>query len=218
MRTLATPRREARGTRQETGTITRREGGRFAVRAESGLLSAERAASCLLEPEVGDRVLVALTSDDEAFVLAVLRREAAASPARLSVEGDLALAAPSGTLSIEARDGVAVVSPATIDLTASELRLAASRARTALGELVHVGSSVLAQVDAAKLVGEALDTVLERSVARVRRAFRFVEEGDTLRAGEVDYRAEGLASVRGEHTVVTAEKLVKLDGGQIHVG
>ncbi|MBM4359035.1 MAG: DUF3540 domain-containing protein [Deltaproteobacteria bacterium] len=203
---------------QASGVVTRREGPSFVVRAGSELVTAERAVSCLVEPEIGDRVLLVREAEGGAFVLAVLRRDSANTTTRLSLEGDVALTVGSGALEVLAREGVTIASPKEVALVAGELRAAASRARTALGELVHVGASVLGQVDTVKLVGQALDVVVERSIARAKRAFRFVEESDTVRAGEIDQRAEGLASLRGEHAVVTAEKLVKVDGGQIHVG
>ena len=103
-------------------------------------------------------------------------------------------------------------------IRASELVLTAARASTTLGELSHVGARILAQVDSVKVVGEVLEAVVDRAVSRVKRAFRFIDEADTVRAGSVDYRARGMASLQGEHATVTAEKLVKIDGAQIHVG
>ena len=47
---------------------------------------------------------------------------------------------------------------------------------------------------------------------------RVVEECDYLRSGEVDYRADKNMSLRGDNTMVTAKELVKVDGGQIHLG
>jgi len=218
MRTLATRPSVAHAAPHETGVVTRCDGAKLVVRTRADLVTAERAVSCLVEPDVGDRVLLARDDEGATFVLAVLRRNTPDATTRLSLEGDVALTVESGSLEVSARDGVTIASPGEVALVAGELRAAASRARTALGELVHVGASVLGQVDTVKLVGQALDVVVERSIARAKRAFRFVEESETVRAGELDHRAEGLASLRGAHALVTAEKLVKIDGGQIHVG
>ena len=66
----------------------------FEVRVGSGDYAAKRAVSCLVEPALGDRVLVAL-HDAGCHVLAVLDREGDA-PTRLVAEGDLEVSAPGG--------------------------------------------------------------------------------------------------------------------------
>ena len=63
-----------------------------------------------------------------------------------------------------------------------------------------------------------VDTVMERISQKVKRSYRLVEECDYLRSGEVDYRADKNMSLHGDNTMVTAKELVKVDGGQIHLG
>lgn len=218
MRALATKPRSHDGVLQDCGTVTRSDAGRLAVRTSSGVMEAERAVSCLVEPILGDQVLLACIDGGACFVLAILRREDASSPTCLSVDGGLTIAVPRGKLELSSRDGVTLSSPREVSLLASELVLTAARASTTLGELSHVGARILAQVDSVKVVGEVLEAVVDRAVSRVKRAFRFIDEADTVRAGSVDYRARGMASLQGEHATVTAEKLVKIDGAQIHVG
>lgn len=70
----------------ESGFVAARTAGGFAVRTPFGQVTAERATSCLLEPEIDDRVLVAQV-DDAAYVLAVLSRDSV--DARVVVPGDL---------------------------------------------------------------------------------------------------------------------------------
>ncbi len=50
--------------------------GALGISLDGGTIEAKRAMSCMLDPAVGDRVLVALIGDGSAYVLAVLEREA----------------------------------------------------------------------------------------------------------------------------------------------
>ena len=81
-----TDRDEVLGTR---GTVVRREAGAVSVQTARGVITARRAAGCLLDPAPGDAVLVA-TSSEEAWVVVVLDRDPERST-EIAVEGDLRL-------------------------------------------------------------------------------------------------------------------------------
>jgi hypothetical protein len=50
------------------------------------------------------------------------------------------------------------------------------------------------------------------------RFFRKVEGIEQVQAGELDLQVRDSLSLHGRHTMMTAEKLVKVDGAQIHLG
>src|SRR5215469_13714746 len=68
------------------------------------LTTAKRAASCLVEAQVGDEVLLASSAND-AFVMAVLTR-AANGPTNVSIDGDLRFEARNGKLSFAAQSDI----------------------------------------------------------------------------------------------------------------
>ena len=47
---------------------------------------------------------------------------------------------------------------------------------------------------------------------------RTVEGVDQARSGTIDYRATQSLSLQGSEIIATAKTLVKVDGGQIHIG
>lgn len=198
------------------GTVARREGTGFVVRAEGTELHARRAVSCLVEPEVADRVLAGDVGG-EVFVLAVLERQEGA-PATLAHDGDLRIRLDRGRCEIEAQRGVGITSPADVSVVAATANLRAVDAGVAVSRLSLVGRLVQAEVEKVKLFGESLDTVVERTSQRVKRAYRIVEEMEQLRAGAVDYAARAVMRLHGKNTVVTSEEVVKVDANQIHMG
>ncbi|MRG94288.1 DUF3540 domain-containing protein [Polyangium spumosum] len=187
------------------------------LRAGSVEYRAERAASCLLCPAVGDEVLVALLPDRRAFVLAVLTRDAA-KRSEVRVDGDLLIASNSGRVSVSGPEGVAVVTPGDVEMVAGKITLRSAATALASEAITVVGKAVVMELDRVKLGARTLDSVLERFTQKVKRAIRTVEETDHLRAERIDYAAEKSLAVSAENAVVTARELVKMDGGQIHLG
>ncbi|MDI1446403.1 DUF3540 domain-containing protein [Polyangium sp. 6x1] len=217
MRNLATKQKPSDLATQLAGQVLRVEGAVLFVRADGAVHEARRAASCLLEPVTGDRVLLATIADGSSYVLAVLER-AEGTPATLSVEGDCAIRLPNGQLSVATAKGVEFVSAGDISMTSPAVEVKAVEGRFGLGRLTVVGKELFAEIATAKTTLGALDIVAERVMQKVQRAYRFVEEMDQLRAKRVDYTAEKSMHLHGENTLMTADSLVKFDGEHIHMG
>jgi hypothetical protein len=200
----------------ESGKVER-IGEMIEVSLGTGICEARRAKSCLVAPEVGDSVLCALEPDGEAFVVAVLAGREGAST-KLAVDGDLALQARGGRVSLCSSEGVDIVSGGAVAMTSTELHVRAKKGTMAIEELGFFGRLVQAEVAKVSLVAQEVDSVLTRLTQRAKRVFRFVEEIDQTRAGTVDMRAQNLIAIRGENAVISARVLAKVDGEQIHLG
>lgn len=220
---------------QSMGTIVRIEGTTFVVRPDDEDLPsadarshrgawreirADRAVSCLVEPELHDYVLVAGKPDGAtlkpAYVLAVLER---ASPnVAITSKGDVDVRLPSGRFRVGSRRGIELVSAESIDVVSSRLGVHAESAKVVASELVALASQVVGELATVKIAGKIFDRVYERVSERVQRSFRKVEEIDQLTARQIDWAAEQTVSIKSEHTVMTAKELVKVDGEQIHFG
>lgn len=179
--------------------------------------TARRATSCLLDPALGDHVLVAVFGDGRAFVLAVLERTEE-GPATASLDRDLTLRVPNGSLQLAAKDGVGVVSAGDVSIVGASLDVKAGEGRVSIEKIAVLGRQLLAEVASVKVVAGAVDSVMDRWVQKVKRAYRTVEELDQLRSKRVDYSAEKSMHLHAENTLVTATELVKFDGEHIHLG
>jgi Protein of unknown function (DUF3540) len=203
---------------EEVGRVVAlREDGTALVRTASGGRPTERAVSCLVAPEAGDLVLVARSPGEGAFVLAVLRRDRSVRT-RVAIDGDLDLELASGRLRVAAQEGVEVLAARDVSIAAGGLHVTADEGNVVLRSLSFLGDVVRAEMDAVKVLASRFDAVLERVSQRVQRSYRTVAETDHVRAQRIDYTAEKTASVHGEHTLVTADALVKVDAEQIHMG
>jgi hypothetical protein len=202
---------------EQTGTIVRQAGALLRVRTADGDLSAKRAVSCLVQPEPGDRVLVACLPTGACYVLAVLEREPGVATS-VAVDGDLQIQLAAGRFTVAAQQGVSLVSAKDMELVSAELDVHAVDGNVSLDRLTFLGRLVRAEVERVKLVAGSFESVLDRLSQRVKRAYRRVTELDQLRARNVDYEAEQAMSLHARNALVTAETLVKVDGEQIHLG
>lgn len=201
---------------QTFGTVVQIEEATFVIATDTREIRARRATSCLLEPQPGDRVLVA-EGDERAYVLAVLEREPGA-PGSIVMDGDLDIRLREGRFGVAAPEGVSLTAGKEVSVVSGAVRVHAVDGSVALDRLSFVGTFVRAEIERAKVFAESLDTVLERLSQRVKRSYRVVAECDHLRAAQIDYAAEGRVSLHGENTLVTAENLAKVEGDQIHLG
>jgi hypothetical protein len=204
-------------TFEEVGTVTEAGEGEWTVQAGTGVYVARRALSCLLAPELGDEVLLALAEDGRAWILAVLERRAGA-PLQLETEGDLAIRVKNGRFSISAQEGLDLATAKKASLISGELRVTSPEAVLQLDRASYIGRVLHGQVDRIKLFAQTFDSAVDRVWQRVKRSFRFVEEVDHVQAEEILYRAKNSALIQGQNALIGAEQLAKVDAGQIHLG
>ena len=204
-------------TTQLAGYVVRVEGRAFVIRYDGGECRAARAVSCLIDPVLGDRVLFVALADGSAFVRGVLARvhEAAAT---VSMDRDLTFRVPDGRFDVVTKEGVGLVSTGSVSIITPELEVKAVDGRFSIDRLTTLSRHVLAEMVNAKIVAGAIDSVVDRVSAKIKRAYRSVEELDQLRAGRIDHSAEKSMHLSAEDALVTATELVKFDGEHIHLG
>ncbi len=200
---------------QEIGEVAAVNDGRFTISCSESSFHAQRAVSCLVEPQVGDRVLFAGKVSGDLYVLAVLARES--NEVVVKVPGDLTLSVGGGRFAVAAHS-VDLVSSQQIGLASTSLEVRAARSKFFLRTAELVADAVVGEATSLKTIVGRLEQVAEQAIERVKRSYRFVSEAEHVRAGSYDLVANDTMRLRGEHAFVQAEKLVKIDGEQIHLG
>ncbi|HZF53640.1 MAG TPA: DUF3540 domain-containing protein [Polyangiaceae bacterium] len=208
---------EDSGVFQEMGDVIGTDGSGLVVRTSIGDYSARRAASCLLTPEINDFVLLAGNRRGDCYILAVLERRSG-TRSRLTVDGDLDIHVPAGRMNVSAQDGVNVTSGKDVSVVSVGVNVNAVEGNVVIQKLSLLGAHVRAEVEKLKTFAGSVDSVMDRLVTRAKRSYRFVEETDQVKAERIDYAADKSMSLRGENAILVAEELVKVDGGQIHLG
>jgi hypothetical protein len=199
-----------------TGRVVRLEPRALIVRTGLGELRARRAVSCLLEPELDDLVLLASMNTGESYVLAVLEREGD-QPSRLRFEHDVDLRT-SGQLAFSAEKGLRLSTNGALGLIGRSLEAVAREGTLLVRSLSMKSESVHAETGKLKLLAAAVDSAVERLTASFGNVYRRVEGLEQLRAGQVHVRVDGNLDLRGQNALVTAERLVKVNAEQVHMG
>ena len=181
------------------GLVTACAAGRFSVTRGGRRATGRRAASCLLEPALGDTVACLLVAPDEVWVLAVLQREEGVANV-LRCEGPLTLAAPE------------------LALETGAFSLRAGQARVTTDDAQFIGKNLRVIGTVVKVVGSVLSTVFERVSHFSRNHLRTTEGLDRVHATHVECEADQLARISGQHLLLNGQDLVKARGSQIHFG
>lgn len=191
--------------------------GLFRVECEDGTWQCRRAASCLLQPELGDTVLIAGPDRYRVYLIAVVE-QADSTQARIQTSGDLSFATPNGGVRIESAGTIRLQGAADVELQGRRFALTADEADCKVGTLRWLGSAAEVMASNIRVVGRLCESVMDRLVHISRSSFRMVEQTEQLRCGQLDYEANDLARIHATQTVVTARAVVKVDGQQIHMG
>lgn len=188
---------------QAIGTVTAVDKTGYTVMTDRMHLNVQRAVTCLIEAQPMDKVLIAGTTTDKAYILAILERTDG-STLNLSTRGDLAIRTRNGNFS--------VVADKAIDLTGGELlKVSSKRVQAYTGQCTLFSNSI-------KVVGNTLHAGIERITQIAKTVFRQTSELESVRSEHIDLRAAKTLRLHSENTISTASELMKSDAKQIHVG
>jgi hypothetical protein len=189
----------------------------FRIETGSGIQTATKSFTCLVEPLPGDMVLISQDMSGKCYILNILERDDA-SQTSLVFDGDVELKAKAGRLQLAAQEGIDLVSAKETALVSPALSVSTMQAEVHCQHLSFLGTYFHGQIEKIKLIGQACDSIFDRVSQRVRRSYRWVSELEQLRAGQLIYHIKKLMSLRGKYSVLTAEEDVRIDGDKILMG
>lgn len=216
LRPLRATEPEGRDLALDKARVVGIEQDRLLVLTSDGVaLAGQRAAGCLLEPEVDDTVLILRDPEQGAFVLNVLVR--GEGPGRIRVRGDMTLESEGGTLCLQGRE-VNLAARETARMEAPRVEIKGVRGEMVMHTLNLVADRALTRVRKISVLAKTIDTVAERLVQKVTDCFRRVERMDETRAGHVSVQAGDFLNIKARDASIIAENDVKVDGSTIRLG
>ncbi|MBF7729560.1 DUF3540 domain-containing protein [Pseudomonas sp. N040] len=174
------------------------------------------ALGCLLQPALGDRVLVSLDGE-EGYILSVLERSQPQS-AELRVAGDLRLHLPSGALSIETRDGLLLDAGPTLAVQAESSVVQFAEASLSVGTLTVTGEQADSHWIEHNLQAHRASEQATFHSAEYADSWRKVEGHEEVEAGSMRQRVARDWSISGETLDLFADITVALDAERIKLG
>ncbi len=193
----------------ETGLVRMVENGIPFVVTGGLVRGSVRAAGCLIEPEIGDTVLLYTGTDGTTYILSVLVR-AGVGPAVLPL--------PDGASLRAGEAGIRIESPDVRIEAGKRLSVSAPAGDAVFGTLNVRGAALDTVWNSVRFAARTVDSAAVRIVQTCRRLYRTVEEFEESRIGRLRCLVSGLLFFRSKDASVTAERTVKVNGERIHLG
>lgn len=199
-------RREPSDPELHYGVVAAVEKKLFKITGPYGLHVASRAASCLLDPQEGDRVLLA-GGHGESWILAVLERPGEQN-ASLSFEGELEVNTPNGGIHMAVADSITTSSTA--------LLMSAEKASGIFGSIDVTASASRACISSVTTVMEKMNVFCKHMKQHFFRSQRRVDGREEEYAAERSIEAEDMR-IQAQTTNITAGERVAVNATQFHV-
>lgn len=203
---------------QQYAVVTEKGDQMFQVKTGQGTLSARKAVSCLVVPEINDRVLVARSGGGRSgYILAVLERQDETAAA-VVFANDTVIRVEGGRLGLAADKGVDLMSEKEVNFVSSEIGITAGKGHVRVDRLDFWGSAFSGQIDRVKLLARRFDAFVDHLFQKCIRSFRHTDQMDQLKTGRLHYEAEQSLQLRGGFSQMTAKEDVHIDGERINIG
>lgn len=202
---------------QEYAHVIDKRGDRYLVDTSQGQIEAIQAVSCLIEPQVGDKILICYGVEGPAYILGILERDDK-SDYTLVVPRNLTLYSPQGSVKLEARDNISLDSRGRMEFVSPHLSTSVGTAKLVFHKLLYVGQVIQANLTSIKTVAQVVESVAERFQQLVKTSYRTVQESEHFKAGAFHCLVDKLLSLKGKYTVIKAKTDVKINGKHIHMG
>lgn len=189
----------------------------YIVETQGGETGAVTAASCLLKPVEGDRVLVSLDHLNQAYILAVLEKAKPEAPQEISLKGPVRLHVEAGDLSLSADTNLNLAARRGMNLAAEDFQLDAETGQVNVNKISLLSRFFQAQIQRVKYLAESVDAIFQRLVSRSRTSYRYVSEHDEHQTASTRLIVDGSLTMQTKTTLHTAEGHIKMDAEQIHL-
>ncbi|MEO7031576.1 MAG: DUF3540 domain-containing protein [Herbaspirillum sp.] len=201
-------------------TVTGRAGNWFFLKATTPLPSerAQRAASCLIEPECGDTVLLCAGGGTQAgaYILAVLTR-ADNTGATLHLPGAVEMTTQHGKLRVNATQ-LELTAHDSVSLQAPKIELDGLAGKLQFHRIDANAQEFNGRIGNISLLAQNVHSTVDRLIQKARNSFRWIENLDETRAGRVRMQITDRFQLKARHASMIAEDQVKIDGKKIDLG
>lgn len=199
---------EALHTNQQSDILTTKVvsefEGSYIVKMGEERLKCSQAISCLVKPEVGDKVMVLM--GEENYILSVLSRE----------KGSVKLST-SRPLVLESSEDIALVAKKRLNMHADTLE-AGIREATYRGEKVTMFSNMFeGNINIFKTIGQLWSNTFDKLIQRANHSERIIKGHDEHTCGSSRQSVEGLHMVSSQNHMHIAKEQMKFDAEKIHL-
>jgi hypothetical protein len=190
-----------------SGRIIKIQDGHIQIDHDSQLINAQKAFSCLVEPQVNDIVLFSQDQHQQVYVIAILKRDEDSSM-NLQLAPNTTLAS-SKTLTLHSdhinqlsQKSLQKTGEATIDFQQGLIK----------GEKLH------SHIRHIHSISDLISTMAKQAIQKFNTYVRKTDTSDQVQAAQMGRKVDGLYTMNSKHTIMVSQKDTKIDGEHIHMG
>lgn len=202
----------------EYGNITGFRQENWIVETSNGEIQAKKATSCLVTPEIGDKVLISISSEGDCFILSILDRPKENQNTHLSFKGNVNLEASQGKINLIAKKDISLASQNNLSLASNNFYLASNKGKAHIENLSFTGKKLTTSLKKIKMVCVSVEQIFARLTQKLINSFKFVKEHNEVQSNSSRYLVEDTLTVQSKNATHMAEEIITLNGEQIHLG
>ncbi|WP_027212212.1 DUF3540 domain-containing protein [Burkholderia sp. WSM2232] len=195
------------------GRVIATDGQRFAVACDAGSSWAAVAAGCLMQPQLGDTVLISLTANS-GYILCVLAH-GEVRQRELRVEGDVRLAVAGGRLEVSAEHGVTIDAGPALSISAQAAALEFDAASVQCDAMTTSGTTSHAVWQETSLTTARRFVAAGRDETHAGESVRSVSGHDQSSVRSAHYRVEQDWTVNAQDASLVAQRRTVIDAGEL---
>ena len=195
------------------------DGNRYAALTDRGAQWVRPAAGCLLQPAIGDWVLISCSdSDDQGYILTILERATPDTPAQIAMPGDLHLSLPDGRLTLNASQGIGVNAGAALDVASQQLSASLQHATVACQTLHITGDTAQSYWQTRTTLSNHTLDVATRHEIHTQHSVRRVNGHEEVSVQSLRQLVEDDWSVCADTVDLTARDRASIQGDSVQLG
>lgn len=193
--------------------------GALYVQCAYGPVTAVPAASCLVEPRAGDKVLVSLDESGSAYILSILEHESdSVAPTRITFDSQVEMRVNNGGLILSADADVSLASGAKMNMAADQIAVCADKGDVVVRRMSFSARALKSTVKRISIVADKVENSFRRLTQRLQDTFRYVENQEEVQAGNTRYLVADTLTMNAKNSIHMAEEVVTINAEQVHLG
>lgn len=181
--------------------------GEILIEHENRLIKAETAFSCFAQPMLKDQVLVSCDQHQQAYIIAILKREQA---------DQMTMQLPAKTV-INSSEQITLASQQISQLAQKQINKSSEHI-TEFDQAVIKGNTLHSHVRQLHTISDMISTIAKQAIQKFSSYVRKSDTSDQVQAAQMSRKVDGLYTMNSKHTIMVSQKDTKIDGEHIHMG
>lgn len=186
------------------------------IQTDTATCKARKAVSCLVCPEIGDKVLSVQLSSGSSSILAIIERKQSQTT-HLKFDGDVKMSS-NESISIVASQRLDALSGDKMNLDSNALNIRSNSSSVQFDKLNVTGNEANHSINKIRVLAKYLETVSETSKQVMKHSFRLVSGLESVSAGEILQNVKKRFTVQSRQVSMLAEEDAKVNGKRVHLG